>query len=59
MSKRVMAIVVGAIAVLLMAALGSATASAQELTYSVTIEQLTDGQPFTPPALVAQMTSAS
>ena len=52
MSKRVMAIVAGAIAVLLMAALGSATASAQEATYTVTIENLTDGQPFTPPVLV-------
>ena len=57
MSKRVMAIVAGAIAVLLMAALGSATASAQEATYTVTIENLTDGQPFTPPVLVAHPAS--
>ena len=57
MSKRVMAIVAGAIAVLLMAALGSATASAQEATYTVTIENLTDGQPLTPPVLVAHPAS--
>ncbi len=58
MNKRVMAgampvaIAVGVLA-LLVAALGSATASAEESTYTVTIENLTDGQPFTPPVLVA------
>ncbi|MCH7698525.1 MAG: spondin domain-containing protein [Chloroflexi bacterium] len=52
MSKRVMAITVGVFAVLLMALGSAGTASAQEATYTVTIENLTDGQPFTPPVLV-------
>ena len=49
MPLGVMAIAVGVLAVLLT----GGTASAQETTYSVTIENLTDGQPFTPPVLVA------
>ncbi len=57
MRKRVMAIVAGAIAVLLMVALAIATASAQEMTYSVSIENLTEGQPFTPPVLIAHPAS--
>ena len=52
MSKRVMAITVGVFAVLLMALGSAGTASTQEATYTVTIENLTDGQPFTPPVLV-------
>ncbi len=47
-----LAIAVGVLALLLMALGTAGTASAQESTYSVTIENLTDGQPFTPPVLV-------
>ena len=57
MNKRVMAIAVGVLTVVLMALGSAGTASAQEpaatADYSVTIENLTDGQPFTPPVLVA------
>ncbi len=55
MSKRVMAIAMPlAMAVAVAGALVlSGSANAQETTYSVTIENLTDGQPFTPPVLVA------
>ncbi len=52
MSKRIlgaMAIAIGVLALLLT----GGTASAAETTYTVTIENLTDGQPFTPPVLVA------
>jgi hypothetical protein len=45
-----------AIGLLVVLAMGGA-ASAQESTYTVTIENLTDGQPFTPPVLVAHAAS--
>ncbi|MCH8160966.1 MAG: spondin domain-containing protein, partial [Chloroflexi bacterium] len=55
MSKRVMAIAMPlAMATAIAGALAlGGSASAQETTYTVTIENLTDGQPFTPPVLVA------
>ena len=53
MSKRVMAIAMPlAMAVAIAGALAlGGSASAQETTYAVTIENLTDGQPFTPPVI--------
>ena len=52
MNKRIFGAIV-AFAVLVLALGSAGTASAQETTYTVTIENLTDGQPFTPPVLVA------
>ena len=53
MSKRVMAIAMPlAMAVAIAGALAlGGSASAQDTTYTVTIENLTDGQPFTPPVI--------
>ncbi len=56
MSKRfigAMAIAMGVLALLLTALASAGSASAEETIYTVTIENLTDGQPFTPPVLVA------
>ncbi|MCH8850198.1 MAG: spondin domain-containing protein [Chloroflexi bacterium] len=52
MNKRILG-GIAAIAVLVLALGSAGTASAQETTYTVTIENLTDGQPFTPPVIVA------